>query len=75
VLPVHSPDSIDTTPATDLRDQSAGHPRVTRRTALDRSRSELADLASAAEERAAVDQRAAELDRRVTELPPLATSR
>jgi hypothetical protein len=41
---------------------------------LDRRRSDIADLAGVAEELAAVDQQAADLDRRITELLALAIS-
>jgi hypothetical protein len=53
---------------------AAGYSKQQVRAAWDRRRADLADLAGVAEEFAAVDQRVAELDRRVSQLLTMATA-
>jgi hypothetical protein len=72
-LPV-LPTADEPAPTTLREVVAAGYSKQQVRAAWDRRRADLADLAGVAEEFAAVDQRVAELDRRVSQLLTMATA-
>jgi hypothetical protein len=74
VLPVHRPTVEENTPPAQPEAAAAGYPMERRQAAWDRRRADLANLADVADELAAVDRRAADLTRRITDLLALATS-
>ena len=74
VLPVHRPTVEENTAPAQPEAAAAGYPMERRQAAWDRRRADLANLADVADELAAVDRRAADLTRRITDLLALATS-